>query len=99
MVIEGVVEIEVAGVTYRLERGDSIYIGALQPHRSYNPGKKTAVIISAITPPSILAAASRRHKTMMPSPRSLITIDLDAVRKNTRLLKGKLQRESVCWPP
>jgi alanine racemase len=26
----------------------------------------------------------------MPSPRSLITIDLDAVRKNTRLLKGKL---------
>ncbi len=52
VVIEGVVEIEVAGVTYRLEAGDSIYIGALQPHRSYNPGKKTAVILSAITPPA-----------------------------------------------
>jgi transcriptional regulator with XRE-family HTH domain len=52
VVIEGVAEIEVAGVTYRLGAGDSIYIGALQPHRSYNPGKKTAVIISAISPPA-----------------------------------------------
>jgi len=52
VVIEGVAEIEVAGVTHRLETGDSIYIGALQPHRSYNPGKKTAVIISAISPPA-----------------------------------------------
>jgi transcriptional regulator with XRE-family HTH domain len=52
VVIEGVAEIEVSGIAYRLETGDSIYIGALQPHRSYNPGKKTAVIITAITPPA-----------------------------------------------
>jgi transcriptional regulator with XRE-family HTH domain len=52
VVIEGVVEIELAGTTYRLEAGDSIYIGARQPHRSYNPGRKTAVIISAISPPA-----------------------------------------------
>jgi quercetin dioxygenase-like cupin family protein/DNA-binding XRE family transcriptional regulator len=52
VVVEGVAEIELAGTTYRLEAGDSIYIGARQPHRSYNPGKKTAVIISAITPPA-----------------------------------------------
>ena len=52
VVVQGSVEIELAGVTYRLEAGDSIYIGALQPHRTYNPGKDTAVIISAITPPS-----------------------------------------------
>ncbi|MFH1834483.1 MAG: helix-turn-helix domain-containing protein, partial [bacterium] len=35
VVMEGVVEIEVAGVTYCLETGDSIYIGALQPHRTF----------------------------------------------------------------
>jgi transcriptional regulator with XRE-family HTH domain len=52
VVVDGVAEIDVAGVTYRLEAGDSIYIGALQPHRSYNPGKKTAVMISAISPPA-----------------------------------------------
>ena len=52
VVIQGTIDIEVANVTYRLERGDSIYIGARQPHHSYNPGKQTAVIISAITPPS-----------------------------------------------
>jgi transcriptional regulator with XRE-family HTH domain len=52
VVIQGVAEVEVAGITYRLETGDSIYIGALQPHRTFNPGKETAVIISAITPPA-----------------------------------------------
>ena len=52
VVTEGTVEIEVAGLTYNLETGDSIYIGALQPHRVFNPGRDTAVIISAITPPS-----------------------------------------------
>jgi quercetin dioxygenase-like cupin family protein len=52
VVVQGVVEVELSGITYRLETGDSIYIGALQPHRTYNPGKETAVIISAITPPS-----------------------------------------------
>jgi transcriptional regulator with XRE-family HTH domain len=52
VVVEGVAEIEVAGVTHSLRTGDSIYIGAMQPHRSYNPGKKTSVIISAISPPA-----------------------------------------------
>jgi transcriptional regulator with XRE-family HTH domain len=52
VVVQGVAEVEVAGVTYRLETGDSIYIGALQPHRTFNPGEDTAVIISAISPPS-----------------------------------------------
>ena len=52
VVIQGTIDVEVAGTTYRLEAGDSIYIGALQPHRTHNPGKETAVLISAITPPS-----------------------------------------------
>jgi len=52
VVLEGTAEVELAGVVYRLEPGDSIYIGALQPHRVYNPGKDTIIIISAITPPS-----------------------------------------------
>jgi len=52
VVIEGIADIEVAGITYRLDTGDSIYIGALQPHRSHNPGTKTTVIMSAITPPA-----------------------------------------------
>lgn len=52
VVIEGIADIEVAGVTYRLQTGDSIYIRALQPHRSFNPGSKTAVIVTAITPPA-----------------------------------------------
>jgi transcriptional regulator with XRE-family HTH domain len=52
VVIQGTMEVEVAGTTYRLEVGDSIYIGALQSHRTHNPGKGTAVLISAISPPS-----------------------------------------------
>ena len=52
VVVQGTIDIEVAGTTYRLERGDSIYIGARLPHHSYNPGRTTAVLISAITPPS-----------------------------------------------
>ncbi|MFH0916198.1 MAG: helix-turn-helix domain-containing protein [bacterium] len=52
VVVQGCAEVEVADTTYVLEAGDSIYIGALQPHRVFNPGKDTTVIISAITPPS-----------------------------------------------
>ena len=52
VVIQGTIDIEVSEKAYRLEQGDSIYIGARQPHHSRNPGKKTAVLISAITPPS-----------------------------------------------
>ena len=52
VVVEGIAEIEVAGVVHRLGAGDSIYIGTMQPHRSYNPGKRAAVILSAISPPS-----------------------------------------------
>lgn len=52
VLIEGTAEVEINEAIYPLEPGDSIYIGARQPHRVFNPGKKTAVIISAITPPS-----------------------------------------------
>ncbi len=52
VVIRGTIDIEVANRTYRLKRGDSIYIGARLPHYSYNPGRTTAVLISAISPPS-----------------------------------------------
>jgi transcriptional regulator with XRE-family HTH domain len=52
VVIQGTMDVEVAGTTYRLQPGDSIYIGALQPHRTSNPGKSPAALISAISPPA-----------------------------------------------
>jgi transcriptional regulator with XRE-family HTH domain len=52
VVVEGMIEIEVAGATYNLRTGDSIYIEPRQPHRARNTGERAAVIISAVTPPS-----------------------------------------------
>jgi transcriptional regulator with XRE-family HTH domain len=52
VVMEGSVEVELSGVPYRLEEGDSIYIGSSQPHRFRNVGSGSAVLISAISPPS-----------------------------------------------
>lgn len=52
VVLEGEVEVEVAGIVYRLEAGDSIYIGSSQPHLVKNVGERDARILSAITPPS-----------------------------------------------
>ncbi len=52
VVLEGEVEVDLAGVTYQLHAGDSIYIGSSQPHMVRNVGREDARILSAITPPS-----------------------------------------------
>ena len=52
VVLEGTLEVEVSGVPYRLEKGDSIYIGSSQPHRFRNPGAEPTLLVSAISPPS-----------------------------------------------
>ena len=51
-VINGSVEITVAGVPYRLEEGDSIRIPPLTPHQWNNQGGTIVQVIFAITPPS-----------------------------------------------
>jgi mannose-6-phosphate isomerase-like protein (cupin superfamily) len=52
VVLEGSIEVEVSGIPYLLESGDSIYIGSSQPHRFRNVGGEPALLISAISPPS-----------------------------------------------
>ena len=51
-VINGSVEITVAGVPYRLAEGDSIRIPPLTPHQWNNQGGTIVQVIFAITPPS-----------------------------------------------
>lgn len=52
VVLQGEVEVEISGVTYRLGPGDSVYVGASQPHVVRNVGQEEARILSAITPPT-----------------------------------------------
>jgi len=49
-VFEGKVELTVDGETWLLEPGDSYTFPATLPHRFYNPTKKDAVFLCAITP-------------------------------------------------
>lgn len=51
-VIKGPILIEVDGIEYRLETGDSLRIPAHTKHRWINPTGETAKVIFAITPPS-----------------------------------------------
>jgi transcriptional regulator with XRE-family HTH domain len=52
VVLRGIVEVDLAGIPYRLEPGDSIYIMPGQPHKVRNTGDEDAVVLSAITPPT-----------------------------------------------
>lgn len=51
-VLRGEFEISLAGRTYRLNAGDSLYFESTTPHRWRNPGKQRAEILWINTPPS-----------------------------------------------
>jgi len=51
-IIEGNIEITVAGQTYKLTKGDSYKFSTQLPHQFINRSKKMCKIISAHTPPS-----------------------------------------------
>ncbi len=48
--LSGELGCEVAGVEHRLGPGDSLYLRSSTPHRVYNPGTETAVVVSVVTP-------------------------------------------------
>jgi transcriptional regulator with XRE-family HTH domain len=50
--LEGQALIEVGNQEFILEEGDSLYFDCGMPHRVTTLGEKTAIMISAITPPS-----------------------------------------------
>lgn len=51
-VLEGSIDVEVAGRTYTLDEGDSIYFHSILPHRIRNPQARPAVLITAMSPPT-----------------------------------------------
>ena len=53
VVVEGELEITVAGKTWLLGPGDAYYFDSRLPHRFRNTGKVAARIVSANTPPTI----------------------------------------------
>jgi len=53
VVIEGEIELTVAGETWTLGPGDAYYFDSRLPHRFRNTGKASARIVSANTPPTI----------------------------------------------
>ena len=53
VVVEGELELTVAGETWLLGPGDAYYFDSRLPHRFRNPGKAPARIVSANTPPTI----------------------------------------------
>ncbi len=53
VVVEGELEVTVAGQTWTLGPGDAYYFDSRLPHRFRNTGKVPAKIVSANTPPSI----------------------------------------------
>jgi mannose-6-phosphate isomerase-like protein (cupin superfamily) len=53
VVVEGELELTVAGRTWLLGPGDAYYFDSRLPHRFRNTGKVAARIVSANTPPTI----------------------------------------------
>lgn len=53
VVVEGEIELTVAGETWMLGPGDAYYFDSRLPHRFRNTGKVAARIVSANTPPTI----------------------------------------------
>ena len=53
VVVEGELEVTVAGESWLLGPGDAYYFDSRLPHRFRNPGKVKAKVISANTPPTI----------------------------------------------
>ena len=53
VVVQGELEVTVAGKTWHLGPGDSYYFDSRLPHRFRNTGDVTALIVSANSPPTI----------------------------------------------
>jgi transcriptional regulator with XRE-family HTH domain len=53
VVVEGTLELTVAGKTWLLESGDAYYFDSRLPHRFRNPGEVPARVVSANSPPTI----------------------------------------------
>lgn len=53
VVVEGELEVTVAGESWLLGPGDAYYFDSRLPHRFRNPGKVKAKVVSANTPPTI----------------------------------------------
>jgi transcriptional regulator with XRE-family HTH domain len=52
LVIEGSIDLELAGETVRLGAGDSAHYRSSTPHRAFNPGPQRAEVLYVISPPS-----------------------------------------------
>jgi transcriptional regulator with XRE-family HTH domain len=53
LVLEGVLQVDVAGTSYELIAGDCLTFDATIPHRYVNPGEKKAVWVYVAVPPSL----------------------------------------------
>jgi DNA-binding transcriptional MerR regulator/mannose-6-phosphate isomerase-like protein (cupin superfamily) len=51
-VLQGELEISIAGQKYELTRGDSLYFDSGTPHEWHNPGKRQTVVMWINTPPT-----------------------------------------------
>ncbi|MFQ6110837.1 MAG: cupin domain-containing protein [Nitrospinota bacterium] len=56
LVVEGNIQANYGGQIYNLEEGDSFIWDGSVPHRLRNTGRKTAVVIIALAPPSFFTA-------------------------------------------
>ena len=52
LVVAGKLELWIDGETVRLETGDSFSFPSTRPHRYRNPGRRQAVVVWAMTPPT-----------------------------------------------
>jgi transcriptional regulator with XRE-family HTH domain len=52
LVIEGAIDLELAGETFKLGVGDSAHYRSSTPHRAHNPGPTRAEVLYVISPPS-----------------------------------------------
>ena len=54
IVLEGEIEVEVAGKKYHLKKGDTMWFKSIQPHVIRNPGKGKAVYFAVNVPPTLI---------------------------------------------
>jgi transcriptional regulator with XRE-family HTH domain len=52
IVLQGVLEVNLNGKPYRVKKNESFYFSSQQPHSWLNPGKRKAVVIWVVSPPT-----------------------------------------------
>ena len=52
IVLEGELEVNLREKPYRVKKNESLYFSSQEPHRWSNPGKKKAVVIWVVSPPT-----------------------------------------------